>query len=172
MADGDSGRMARLLDGSETIPALGGFKKLLEVVKNDDGTMKLVNLGENSFPLASGVKWTRLGAAIIGSTVAIIATGVSAIVQGAVEAATRYLEAIQSFFFGGTEPIPDAPFLSRPSDGLYQVTVDAGIAAIRGAWSFSLAEFGVLALPISIIVVLATFYVVSAGIDFLKGRYL
>lgn len=171
MADADSGLAQKLLDGSAK-PALDGFKRLLEVVWNEDGTFQTVTAGDTSFPLATGVKWTKVGASIIGATAAIIATGFSAIVQGYIEAARRYIEAAQSFLFGGTESVPGLPFITRQSDGLLQVTAGAGLSAIRGAWAFSLAEFGVLALPISIIVVLATFYVASAGVEYVTGRYL
>jgi len=104
---------------------------------------------------ATGVDWSRLGQSLIGTAALTIATGVAAITQGYQTAITRVVDGFAGF-----------------TTALQNSIAGNGIEAIRGAWSFDLSEFGLLALPLSIGVMIATFWILSQGVAFLRGRYL
>ncbi|WP_066415380.1 hypothetical protein [Halorubrum aethiopicum] len=121
-----------------------------------------------SFGLASGIDAGRVGRAIAGSIVFVVALGANTIISGLTEAYTGIVDGVRGFLAGGTE------FVNNPNavggfeqefDGLIDVIFGSGIAAIRGAWSFSLTQFGPLAYPIGIGVVVGSFWVMGRGID-------
>ncbi|SMO81257.1 hypothetical protein [Halorubrum cibi] len=121
-----------------------------------------------SFGLASGINAGRVGRAIAGSIVFAVALGVNTVIGALTEAYTGLVDGVSEFLAGGTE------FVNNPNavggfeqefDGLIEVIFGSGIAAIRGAWSFSLTQFGPLAYPVGIGVVVASFWVMGRGID-------
>jgi len=105
-----------------------------------------------SFTGATGARWARLGTAIFGSVVAAATLGGVAIIQGIERAVTSVLAALT----GGYEL-------------LLREYVEVPIAAVRGAFAFTVNEFGILALPITVAVTLATFWILSQGINRIRG---
>lgn len=119
-----------------------------------------------SFPLASGIDTGALGRTVIGSIAFSIALGVSQFVDAWTEAVGGLITGVEEFIAGSTTRIRGvgAEWIEIPTDaadGLIEVTIGAGIAAINGAWSFSLDEFGLFALPVAIGAVVATAWVAN-----------
>ena len=105
-----------------------------------------------SFLGATGARWTQLGTAIFGSLVAASTIGGVAIVQGIERAVTSVLAALA----GGYKL-------------LLREYVEVPIAAVRGLYSFGVDQYGILALPITVAVSLLTFWIVSQGINRIRG---
>ncbi|SMO91375.1 hypothetical protein [Halorubrum cibi] len=121
-----------------------------------------------SFGLASGINAGRVGRAIAGSIVFTAALGVNTIIGGLTEAYTGLVDGVRGFLAGGTEFVNDPNAVGgveREFDGLIDVIFGSGIAAIRGAWSFSVTELGPFAYLVGIGVVLSSFWVMGRGLD-------
>lgn len=122
-----------------------------------------------SFPLASGLDTGALGRTVIGSIAFSIALGVSQFIDAWTEAVAGLITGVEEFIAGGLSYVR-TPFSGggyfQSTDGLVDVTIGAGIAAVEGAWSFSLSEFGLFALPVAIGAVVATAWVVNELVEF------
>jgi len=147
------------------------------VADGDDGMLSdeqtesfLVN-SENipglSFPSASGVEVGRVGKAIVGSLAFTVALAFNTLIDAVSTAYSGLIDGFRGFLAGGTRYVsfPFGGGYTTETDGLIDVTIGAGIAAIEGAWSFSVDEFGIFALPVGIGVVLATAYVANKSLD-------
>lgn len=120
-----------------------------------------------SFPLASGLNVRRLATAIVGSITFAFALGVNTIVAAAVNAYTGLIDGVRQFIAGRSFLVEDQGGLGVDlveEPGLIDVTIGAGIAAIEGAWAFSLDEFGILAFPVAVGVFVVTAFVADRGI--------
>lgn len=122
----------------------------------DDSTLSTFLTDSSSasgidFQLASGINVGSLVRGVGASIAFAIALGVNTVVDGITTAVTSVIGAGQSFIAG--------------PQGLIATLIEPGVAAIEGAWAFSLNEFGVLAFPVGLVVILATMYVADRGID-------
>ncbi|WP_435093400.1 hypothetical protein [Halorubrum sp. N11] len=124
-----------------------------------------------SFPTASGVEVGRVGKTIVGSIAFAFALAFNTLIDAVTTAYSGLLDGFHEFIAGGTRYVsfPFGGGYTTETDGLIDVTIGAGIAAIESAWSFSVDEFGIFALPVGIGVVLATAYVAGRGIDVASG---
>lgn len=100
------------------------------------------------FNAASGINGLRVAEAAIASLVFALLYGVNSLIDAATTAVARVIDAGSGF-----------------AGDLIGVTLGVGIAAVEGAWSFTVSEYGLLAYPIALLVVLATFYVADQGIS-------
>lgn len=120
------------------------------------------------FGLASGLDAGRVVRAVAGSVVFSLALVANTAISGLTSAVTGLIDGLSEFLAGTTRFVDDpnrvGGFLLE-TDGLVGTVFGTGIAAIRGAWSFSLTQFGPLAYPVAIGILLATFYVIGRGID-------
>lgn len=125
-----------------------------------------------SFPTASGVDVGGVGKAIVGSIGFAFALGINTLINAVSTAYAGLIDGVRGFIAGGTRYVR-YPFGSGgytvETDGLIDVTIGAGLAAIEGVWSFSVDEFGVLALPVGIASVLATAYAAKKASDAASG---
>lgn len=149
MADGDDDGMLSeeqtesFLTGSESVPGL-------------------------SFPIASGVEVGSVGKAIVGSIGFAIALAFNTLIDAVATAYTGLIDGFRGFIAGGTRLVPSSTgfgWRTVSTDGLIDVTIGAGVAAIEGAWSFSVEQFGVFAIFVGIGTVLVTAYVASTSVD-------
>jgi len=99
------------------------------------------------FSLASGIKVTRVAQAAIATVVFAIGVNVNRLIGAVTDQYARLLDGLSSFF----------------GVSLVEATLGVGVAAIEGSWSFALNEFGLLAYPMALVSILATFYVVERG---------
>ncbi len=104
-----------------------------------------------SFPLASGLNARQVASAIVGSVAFALGVGVNTIISALAAAYTGVIDGFAGFLSG--------------SDGLVDTIFETGLTAIRGAWSFSLDEFGLFAFPVALTVLLASLWVVQLGVD-------
>ena len=119
-----------------------------------------------SFPLASGVEVGSVGKAIVGSIAFAVALAFNTLIGAVSTAYTGLIDGVREFIAGGERYVTSSFGTSTvETDGLIDVTIGAGLAAIEGAWSFSVTQFGVLALPVAVGVVVATAYVATQAID-------
>lgn len=102
-----------------------------------------------SFPSASGINVGRVASAVFATIAFAVAYGFNTFIQAAAEAPTRIIDGVGDFV----------------ADGLIASTIGVGASAIEGAWSFSVAEYGVFAYVLALAVVIATFYVVEWGLQ-------
>lgn len=102
-----------------------------------------------SFPSASSIDAVRVAQAIFATFAFAVAYGFNTFIQAAAEAPTRIIDGVGEFL----------------ADGLIASTVGVGASAIEGAWSFSVAEYGLFAYVIALVSVIATFYVVEWGLQ-------
>lgn len=125
-----------------------------------------------NFQLADGIKPVSVAKAILGSLAFSVALGINTLIDAMVTAYTGLIQGVEEFIAGrfylvenrgglGVKPITE--------DGLIDVTLGAGAAAIEGAWAFTLDEFGLFAYPVAIAVLVVTAYVTQRGIDSARG---
>lgn len=119
-----------------------------------------------SFPLASGLDTGALGRTVIGSIAFSVALGLTQIVDALTESIAGLITGVSEFIAGGTRLFRtfggrSVELPTDATDGLIEATVGAGTAAINGAWSFGLDEWGAFALPVAIFAVVATAWVTS-----------
>lgn len=118
------------------------------------------------FSAASGVDVASLAKAIVGTALFTIGVGVNTVINALATAVSMPIDGVRQFLAGRTDVEWVAGIrVETESVGLIDVIFGTGIAAIRGAWSFNVDTFGVLAFPVGLAVVLGTFIVVSRGID-------
>lgn len=123
------------------------------------------------FPLASGLNVGRIGQTIIGSIVFAVAYGFNTIIDATATAYAGLVDGVGEFIAGREEVVETRWGIGGrvvEEDGLLDVTLGAGIAAIEGAWSFSLDEFGVFAYVVAVAVFVATVYVADQGFDAMR----
>jgi len=120
-----------------------------------------------SFPTASGVDVGRVGKAIVGSVAFTFALAYNTLIDAVSTAYAGLIDGFREFIAGGTRYVsfPFGGGYTTETDGLIDVTIGAGLAAIEGAWSFSVDQYGVFAVLVGIGVVLATAYVAVNGTD-------
>ncbi|OYR55530.1 hypothetical protein DJ73_02190 [Halorubrum sp. Ea1] len=148
MADGDDDgvlseeQTESLLTGSESVPGL-------------------------SFPIASGIEVGSVGKAIVGSIAFAFALALNTLVDAVSTAYAGLIDGFRGFIAGGRRYVsfPFGGGYTTETDGLIDVTIGAGVAAIEGAWSFSVDQFGVFAIFVGIGTVLVTAYVATKGVD-------
>jgi len=100
------------------------------------------------FNAASGINAIRVAQAALGTVSFALIYGLNSFIDAWTNAVARVIDS-----FGG--------FIGK----LIGATASVGISAVEGAWSFTLTEYGLLAYPIALIIVLATFYVADEGIS-------
>ncbi|WP_281195834.1 hypothetical protein [Halorubrum sp. F4] len=124
------------------------------------------------FDLASGINAGNVARAIIGSFVFTVALGVNTVVGGLTAAYTGLVDGVREFLTVGSQEVEfgSTGWEISEAPGLVDVVFGTGIAAIRGAWSFSLDEFGVFAYPVAMAVIVASFYVIGRGFDRVRGE--
>lgn len=124
-------------------------------VLSDEETASFLNGSRSvrgvNFSLASGVNARQIAATIVGSVVFAVSVGVNTIVSAVAAAYAGLIDSFTGFIAG--------------SDGLIDTIFETGLDAIRGAWSFTLSEFGVFAYPVGVAVLLASIWVVQLGFD-------
>lgn len=125
-----------------------------------------------SFPTASGIKVGRLGKTIVGSIAFAIGIAFNTTIAAVVTAFTGLIDGFREFIVGGTRYVRygfTGGGYTVETDGLIDVTVGAGVAALEGAWSFSVDQFGIFALLVGVVAILATAYVASRGLEAASG---
>lgn len=139
---------------------MGVFQQFLNTVDEAAG----VPIVQKSNP----VNWSGLGQAIVSSLVAAVAVGVTNIFGAAGDAYTDLLTGLTEFFVGWTEPAQTG-LISRGGDvavpvgGFLDATVGALADVAYGFWDFNIEQFGIFAAPVTVLIVLIVFYVMSVG---------
>lgn len=100
------------------------------------------------FNAASGINAIRVAEAAIASLAFALLYGVNSLIDAWTTAVARAIDAGRGFI-----------------GDLIGATLGVGISAVEGVWSFTVSEYGLLAYPIALIIVLATFYVADQGIS-------
>ena len=119
-----------------------------------------------SFSGASGINSSLLAKTLVGSGVFALAVGVNTLINGVTDAVAGLITGVQEFLAGRTETgWFGSTKIELEYAGIIDILFGTAIAAIRGAWSFSLTQFGVLAYPVGVAVLLGTFLVAQRGID-------
>lgn len=106
------------------------------------------------FSLATGVNWTTFGESVVGSIIAAIAIGYTALIQGWSSALDTMLGGLGSF-----------------SGELIRTVGASPTNLISGAWSFTVDQYGLLALPIGAGTVIIAFWIVSQAAEYIR-RYI
>lgn len=100
------------------------------------------------FNAASGINSVAVAEAAIASLAFALFYGIGSFIDAWTSAVARAIDAVRGFI-----------------GELIGATVGVGFSAVEGAWSFGVSEYGLLAYPIALIIVLATFYVADQGIS-------
>ena len=100
------------------------------------------------FRAADGINAVRVAQAAIGAVAFSWWWGVNALIDAVTSSIARLTDAVASFL----------------GEGLIQSTIGVGVSALNGIWTFAFTEFGILAYPVALLSVLATFYVADRGI--------
>ena len=143
-----------------------GSDGLLEFINGDtSGAVPVLNA-------SNPVNWGKLGQSIGASILATVVVGVTNVVAAISDAITSILGGLATFLTGfevslgaGRRPTAEAP-------GLIELTIGGIGGAYGSAFEFSSAQFGVLALPVNVGIVLASVYVLSVGIQAAASRLL
>jgi len=135
----------------------------------DDGLTQFIN-GDTSgdgipiVSVANPVNWGRLGQTIGTSIITTVVVGVTNVIAAVTDAWVSIIGGLTAFIEGGTEWTASSGYpVEVEVDGLFDVTLGAVAAAYGDAFAFSSAQFGLLALPINVGIVLVTIYVASVG---------
>jgi len=144
-------------------PLKDGGDKLTASVPGSDQS---ITLADPSNP----VKWTRLGKAIAGTFVGLVAVGYQNLVLAFQKLVVEPVNGIRSFVVdlldaltnpftsprGGGSPAED-PFMTPVSGGV----VETASSGVEAAWSLSLNEFGIFAYPFAVGIALASVYILA-----------
>lgn len=135
-------------------------------IDEDSFLTGVTELDSVGFSAASGVDVVRLAQAVVGTAVFTVAVGVNTVVSGVANAYTGLIDGVREFIVGSetTEWFLGEP-ITLERAGLIEVIFGTGTAAIQGAWAFNVDTFGVLALPVAVFALVATFIVIQRGID-------
>ncbi|SFR31171.1 hypothetical protein [Halorubrum sodomense] len=132
-----------------------------------DGLLAFIN-GDTSggIPIvnvANPVDWGRLGQTIGTSILATVVVGVTNIVDAITDAIDRIFGGLAAFIAGSYQPTNSTGIGFEYARGLLDVTIGAVGGAYTSAFQFSSAQFGILALPVNVGIVLGSVYVLSVG---------
>lgn len=114
------------------------------------------------------VRWGRLAAALGLGTATSLTLGMQMVITSWFESITSVINSVTEFVVG-REPAPsvaDGLFAGTGdpvvgSGGLLGVLFDPITAAITGLWAFNVEQFGIFALPVSLIIILTVVYLFS-----------
>lgn len=115
------------------------------------------------------VQWGRVGASIATGIVLSVVIGVASIWTSIVNAVTGALRGVSEFVSDPTAGLGRGGTVTATtpgSGGLVEVTIGQVTVGVTDAFEGTLAfasEFGLFALPVAILIVLAAVYVVSVG---------
>jgi len=143
------------------------------VSSSGDGLTRFIN-GDTSgdgIPIvnvANPVNWGKLGKTITTSIIATVVVGVTNVVAAITEQWVAILGGFEAFIEGSRETHTGVSYEYTP--GLIDVTLGAAVSGYSEAFSYSSAQFGVLALPINFGIVLASVYVLSVGLQAAASR--
>ena len=100
------------------------------------------------FRAASGINAVRVAEAAIASLAFALFYGVGSFIDAWTSAVSRGIDGLGGFI-----------------GDLVGATIGVGISAVEGVWSFGVSEYGLLAYPMALIILLATFYIADQGIS-------
>lgn len=143
-------------------------------MSSDGGLTRFIN-GDTSgeipvLSVANPVNWGRLGQTIGTSILATLVMGVINVIDTARGAYVRIFGGLEAFIEGSTVPLGAGGYPTAESPGLIDVTLGTVVAAYGDAFGYSAANFGILALPVNVVIVLATVYVLSVGFQAIASR--
>lgn len=139
-----------------------------------DGLLSFVN-GDTSgdipiLSVSNPVNWGRLGQTILTSIIATAVAGVTNVVSAVTGAWVSIFGGFEAFLEGSvqTSSGPRVPLDYVP--GVIDVVIGGVSTAYGNAFSYSSAQFGILALPVNTAIVLASVYILSVGLQASASR--
>ena len=142
-----------------------GSDGLLEFINGDtSGAVPILNA-------SNPVNWGKLGQSIGASILATVVVGVTNIVAAATDAVTSILGGLATFLTGFEVSLGVGRYPTAEAPGLIELTIGGIGGAYESAFEFSSAQFGVLALPVNVGIVLGSVYVLSVGIQAAAARF-
>ena len=141
-----------------------------------DGLLEFIN-GDTSgsvpiLSVSNPVNWGKLGQSIGASILATVVVGVTNFVAAASDAVTSILGGLTAFLTGFSVSLGSGEYPTAEAPGLIELTIGGIGAAYGSAFAYSSAQFGVLALPVNVGIVLGSVYVLSVGIQAAASRLL
>jgi len=141
-----------------------------------DGLLTFLNAdtsGENPIVTAANpVNWGKLGKTIGTSIIATVAVGVTNITASVRDAGVSLFEGVAEFIAGGTLSPVSYGTGNGWFPGLTDVLFGGLNAAFQRAFEFSAQQFGILALPVTVAIVLGSVYVLSVGFQAAASKFL
>jgi len=139
-----------------------------------DGLLEFIN-GDTSgsvpiLSVSNPVNWGKLGQSIGASILATVVVGVTNFVAAISDAITSILGGLTAFLTGFSVSLGSGEYPTVEAPGLIELTIGGIGAAYGSAFEFSSAQFGVLALPVNVGIVLGSVYVLSVGIQAAASR--
>ena len=141
---------------------------------DDGGLTRFIN-GDTSgdgipiVSVANPVNWGRVGQTIATSIIATMVVGVTNIIAAVTDAYVSIIGGLEAFVGGSTERVGLRGYPVEV-EGLFDVTLGAVAAAYGDAFAYSSAQFGILALPVNVGIVLGSVYVASVGFQAAASR--
>lgn len=136
-----------------------GFSQFINTT-DDSGRVPLVNT-------ANPVNWTRLGLTIVGVFVTAWSVGTQAVIYAVQQMLTTPYEATTEFIVGVEAAVVSGRYLPE-QEGLLDVVFDPFVGGLYRAWTISLSEFGLLAYPIAAAMVLAAYWMLARGLQYMR----
>ena len=140
----------------------------------DTGLLAFINgdtSGENPIlNVSNPVNWGRVGQTIGTSILATVVMGVTNVVDAVSDAWVSILGGLEGFIEGSVQPTNGTGIGFEYVPGLIDVLFGAVTSAYSNAFAFSSAQFGFLALPINVGIVLGSVYVLSVGLQASASR--
>ena len=134
-----------------------------------DGLRRFIN-GDTSgdipiLSVSNPVNWGRLDQTILTSIIATVVAGVTNVVSAVTGAWVSIFGGFEAFLEGSvqTSTGPGLPLDYVP--GVIDVVIGGVSTAYGNAFSYSSAQFGILALPVNTAIVLASVYILSVGLQ-------
>lgn len=130
----------------------------------DSGFTSYINSKDNgNVDTEDAVEWSSLGTAVVTSVIATITAGVIDITTAISEAVTRVFGGVEAFLAGGERARLVGWGGVTETDGLIDVTIGRFVEGYADVFVVHAEQFGVLALPVNIVIALAVVYVLGRG---------
>lgn len=143
-----------------------GSDGLLEFINGDtSGGIPILNV-------SNPVNWGKLGQSIGASILATVVVGVTNVVAAIADAITSIFGGLATFLTGFTVSLGQGNYPTAEAPGLIELTIGGVGSAYSSAFAYSSTQFGVLALPVNVGIVLGSVYVLSVGAQAAASRLL